>query len=258
MPVRPLLVAPVGAALIGLSPRDVRGAVALRRLGIASSAAAILVLLVTQSRTALVAAWMILLVACIRFRPRTVWRVLVVTAFLVGAAAGSFWLQPDGPNVDGLVASGQLDVDLRARIWRYGAAGLSQSPWFGIGLNQFHLSSPGPEVIPHAHNMFLQVALDLGLVGLIAYLSLQALLLMRADRASRGPVPLAARMAAGGGMSLIGVHLYGLTDAVALGARVGWFQWFAAGLILAAWRLQATAERQRDASERPLEQSTTS
>jgi hypothetical protein len=34
------------------------------------------------------------------------------------------------------------------------------------------------------------------------------------------------------------VSLFGLGDAVSLGAKIGLFQWMASGLILTAWRLQ--------------------
>ena len=93
--------------------------------------------------------------------------------------------------------------------------------------------------IAHAHNILLQTALDIGLVGLAAYVGLLALLLVRADQAARGDNRFAARVAAGAGLSLIGVHLFGLGDAVSLGAKVGLFQWIAAGLVLGAAAVQA-------------------
>ena len=84
----------------------------------------------------------------------------------------------------------------------------------------------------------LATALDLGLIGLFAYLSLMGYLLLRADEAARGPNALASRVAAGAGLALIGIHFFGVGDAVSLGAKVGLFQWLASGLILAAWQLQ--------------------
>jgi hypothetical protein len=41
-------------------------------------------------------------------------------------------------------------------------------------------------------------------------------------------------------LSLVAVHCFGLTDAIALGAKVGVVQWYAAGLILATDRLSPT------------------
>ena len=93
--------------------------------------------------------------------------------------------------------------------------------------------------VAHVHNIFLQTALDLGLFGLMAYVGLLVMLLVRADQASRGPSAFAGRTAAGAGLSLVVVHVFGLGDAISLGAKVGVFQWLAAGLVLAAWQTTA-------------------
>jgi hypothetical protein len=43
--------------------------------------------------------------------------------------------------------------------------------------------------------------------------------------------------------NLVALQLFGLTDAVSLGAKVGWFFWFTLGLILA---IRAVVQRQQD------------
>jgi hypothetical protein len=62
------------------------------------------------------------------------------------------------------------------------------------------------------------------------------MLLLHANRAARFDT-VAGRIAAGAGFALVAVHLFGVGDAVALGAKVGAFQWFCAGLVLAAARV---------------------
>jgi hypothetical protein len=44
-----------------------------------------------------------------------------------------------------------------------------------------------------------------------------------------GPSALARHVAAGAGLSIVGIHFFGLADAVALGAKVGLFQWISPG-----------------------------
>ena len=95
-----------------------------------------------------------------------------------------------------------------------------------------------PYDVSHAHNVFLQTGLDVGLIGLCAYVWILAFLFVRADQASRGPSGLARGAAVGSALSLAAVHLFGLADAVPLGAKIGTFQWLAAGLALSSWRLQ--------------------
>jgi putative inorganic carbon (HCO3(-)) transporter len=228
------LVAPVGIALaIGAGPPTSTGRLARAAGGLCAALAAA-ALVVTLSRGALLAAAGMTAVAFARLRPQLARRMLTVGAIGAGAAAAALWAAWSTQVVQSALALATIDMELRARMWRYAIVQLSSSPWLGIGLNQFHLSTPGPEVIPHAHNIFIQVALDIGLVGLSVYLAFNLILLARADRMARHAAAPIAAIAAGAGLSLVGVHLFGVADAVALGARVGVFQWLAAGLILAA------------------------
>jgi O-antigen ligase len=93
----------------------------------------------------------------------------------------------------------------------------------------------------HAHNIWLQTALDLGLVGLVLYVAVLALLLRRAAAVARADSDTARRLALGSALGLVGVHLFGMADAVSLGAKVGLFQWILAGFILAASHLARPA-----------------
>jgi len=108
----------------------------------------------------------------------------------------------------------------------------------------YPLFSIGPEAdIGHAHNTFLQAGVDLGMPGLIAYLAIHisALAMMASlwRRMNELPLPLALSRAAilglGGGLA---AHLlYGITDAVALGAKPGLLWWLLLALVAALFRL---------------------
>ena len=140
----------------------------------------------------------------------------------------------------------------RADIWRDGVNAWRSSPWFGIGLD--YLRESGLAMVriapdrmagaPHAHNMFLQAALDVGLCGLVAYLAIIGFVLRRAADLVTAPgvETLARYVGVGAGLSVVSVHVYGLFDAVPLGAKVGLFQWLSCGLILAASRMRTPPE----------------
>jgi putative inorganic carbon (HCO3(-)) transporter len=118
---------------------------------------------------------------------------------------------------------------------------ISDFPITGIGMNGFRRVMPvmypalltRPDVdVAHAHNHLLQVALDIGLPGLIAYLALwcgTAALLISVYPNSRVISGLAAGMVA--------YFAFGTSDAIALGAKVGIFFWVALGIIVAEKRL---------------------
>jgi putative inorganic carbon (HCO3(-)) transporter len=78
--------------------------------------------------------------------------------------------------------------------------------------------------------------LDVGIPGLIVYLAMMMLTAVSAlQTARRSPYwrPWALALLS----ALIAIHLFGLTDALALGSKPGLVQWLIIGLILALPRL---------------------
>jgi putative inorganic carbon (HCO3(-)) transporter len=97
-------------------------------------------------------------------------------------------------------------------------------PFTGTGLGTFRRVAPllyplfliGSELdIGHAHNVFLQVALDLGLLGLVAYLALIISAIWIGWRLARSRSEW-GWLGLGIVGALVAFHIYGLTDAVAL------------------------------------------
>ena len=208
----------------------------------------LLVLTITRSRTALTAALVTLAVLTIHW----FWdRKRLLVALLVLAAGLAYWVATFGGETNLLRDSALTRVE----IWKRGMDRLVEAPWLGIGINQFHdlpfLANQGtPYRVAHVHNILLQVALDVGLVGLSGYVIFHLTLLFDANRLAPQR-DVAGRIAAGAGVSLLGVHLFGIADAIALGAKVGLFQWLCAGLILAASRLQSPVDEHNPTGSAP-------
>jgi putative inorganic carbon (hco3(-)) transporter len=147
------------------------------------------------------------------------------------------WLQP--PAIEN--ATGNLStVAFRLEVWQWAVVGIQDFPFTGTGLGtfrrvvfRFYPIAVNPNYdIAHAHNIFLQVALDVGLPGLIAYLAFVGLTLYAAWQIARrdpGLRPLALSLLAG----LIALHVYGVSDALAPGSKPALAFWFAAGLVAA-------------------------
>ena len=237
-----LLVLPVGASLAFLRKRHRKqpftAGVVVRSLGVCTAVVGTFVLLVSESRSAWVAGWITLVVLCSRTGSR--WRSRALGFMILGTVSlmvvASLWVT-DRSTFE----RARESTSARSRIWQEGWEQLKSSRWVvGIGFNEFRRVSERrfDRDIVHAHNIFLQTALDLGVIGLAAYGGLVGLLLYRSDQAARGRSGFLARTAAGAGLALVGVHGFGLGDAISLGARVGLFQWLSSGLILATWRLQ--------------------
>ncbi len=227
-------------------------AVVLRRVGAAFLVWGGAVLVVSQSRSAWLGAGVEVLLFTALFAARAPRRLVAAlgAVSLVVLIAGGVWFATQGVTVVDS-PSIQHRVDDRLEIWRQGSELLRRSPMGGIGFGQFEhhyvaLRKVGPGFsIGHSHNVFLQAALDTGLIGAAAYAALIGVLLATACRVANGLDGPARLAGAAGGLALLGVHVFGLTDAVALGATIGVFQWVASGFILMASAVQAQATPSR-------------
>ncbi len=126
----------------------------------------------------------------------------------------------------------------RVEIWSRAVWAIQDVPLTGLGMNVFRnaiyllyptFSLDSSYNLGHAHNEVLQAALDLGLPGLVGFLALYigaAGLLFRAIRRS-GIWRLLALGILGG---LLAHLLYGIMDAVALGAKPGFLLWWLLGM----------------------------
>ena len=173
------------------------------------------------------------------------------------AAAGVFLaLRPDVVSrfFDAAGGAGsEISFSGRPEIWSRAIYAIQDFSFTGTGLGTFRrvvnllypLFTISPDTdIAHAHNMLLQVAVDVGLPGLIAYLALLELAAAVAWSAARRSSGAVCSLGLGLFAGLIALHIYGLTDALALGSKPGLVFWMALGLIAALPRVtQATASR---------------
>lgn len=207
------------------------------------------VLLLSQSLTCWIAAagTGMAAVAVARRRLRWVMGVAVLSAGAAVFVAMRPALLTDFAAPSGVVAAGgELSLRSRVEIWSRALDAIADFPVTGVGLNAFRrlvpvmypLRSVPPETdVAHAHNVFLQTALDVGAPGLSAYV---AILLVGTTLAWRtwGRGDVAERwLALGLWGNLLAAHLFGVTDAIALGAKIGLFVWWNVGLIVALHQL---------------------
>lgn len=209
------------------------------------------VLVLTQSMSAWVAAAVTTLALGAALRRRM---------FLVGssiALGGALVIASVFPFPGTSVGSAAYEsLDTRTVIWGRAVWALQDFPLTGVGLGAFRRVVPvlyplydqvEDRDVTHAHNQFLQVALDVGVPGLVAYIALLvgcgtvAWTVYRA-----GPTPL-KELTLGLSGNLVALQIFGLTDAVALGAKIGVFFWLTIGLLLAAHRISRASHTLEEA-----------
>lgn len=176
------------------------------------------------------------------------WRWVLVLAMMGVLAGGLLWWQ-QSDEITAVFAT-QVDINLedpassidgRLEIWSRAIYGLQDFSFTGMGMNNFRkvvhilyplfLISPDSD-IAHAHNQWLQAGLDLGIPGLIAYLAIwfgTVAMLIGTWRSSRDFWQRAATIGFAGAMAAS--FVYGMTDAVALGAKPSFLWWMMLGII---------------------------
>ena len=269
----------LAGALLLLLPLALAGAVAFwrnERRGLAALLAltamlALATLALTRSRAGWIgfaAALGFLVLALVWLsaeqRTRKVFTLALGVALIVAVLATALALPSilaSGRASDAAVTTGdavlqQLSLDARVEIWSRAVYALQDFPFTGVGLGAFRrvvnvlyplFLVPPDADIAHSHNMFLQVGVDLGLFGLIGYVGLLVVAAVSAWQVAVARRGCEGIVALGALAALIGFHVYGLADALALGSKPSLVFWVTLGLLAA---LSAPVEAEDQAISR--------
>ena len=251
------LIFPISVAMLLFAPFSFlsKGQARLARAGLFVATLAMLaVVTLTQSRGGYLALAVGLLVMALLRCPELLWGTPLLLIGL-GTAIRRFGLYP---LVDTMLVTDSLDgLESRQQIWSAALAMLRHSPLTGIGLGTFDQTLSGmyplsalygPEAnLHHAHNLFLQVGVDLGLPGLCAFMALLVVSLRAAWRVWRfgGERNRKDTSALGLGLliSLIVMLLHGVVDAVTWGTKPAVISWLVMGLSVAAYNLTVSDQQ---------------
>lgn len=169
--------------------------------------------------------------------------------YLAGPQAAAEWLSK-GESFQGIAG--------RLEIWQASLIAVADFPFTGIGIGTFTtvipllypLSFP-IESYPHAHNLFLQIGLDLGLPGLIAYLALliNLFVMLIITLRSAHSTPLQHTLAIGAAGSLVGMLVHGLLDAVTWGTKLSFLPWMLFALITQLFLTTQAAAQSQDSAQ---------
>ncbi len=218
----------------------------LAALVIAAILSAMLVL--TQSRGALIAVALVLPVMTIVYDRRWLWG----WGSLTLAGATYLLLHRGGVSVETLLGQdsmlGVSSLQGRVELWSRALYMIQDFSFTGVGLGMFEpvvkLLYPtfliGPDApFNHAHNIYLQTAAEMGIPGLIGHLALYGILGALLVRRSKGHGGERYRVLTIGLLGSLLVYLtHGLTDAVSFYLRTAFIVWSLFGLMVAV----ATAE----------------
>jgi putative inorganic carbon (HCO3(-)) transporter len=216
------------------------------------------ILFIAQTRGALIAFGVILLVL-FTLRFRWGWVLIPLTSLGVLAAIKIWGFGATLEAVSSRVSLGGMQG--RVEIWSRALYMIQDFPFTGIGMGSFgdvvdilyplFLNAPGS--VPHAHNLFFQVAVDLGIPGLIAWLSILLIMIVISWQVYRAGCIDGNNLITGVGAGLLGsllaLAVQGIVDSVTWGmvrpAPIVWVLW---GLAVASWNLFYVLVRQQTSS----------
>jgi putative inorganic carbon (HCO3(-)) transporter len=149
--------------------------------------------------------------------------------------------------------NGRLEIWLRAvnLIRDFSISGIGMGSFQELAERFYAYDKYAPDNIPHTHNLFLQVTVDLGLPGIIAWTSILLVILLIAWKIfETGKHSHSSILAAAGAAILasqVSLVVHGLTDAVIWGmvrpAPLVWIIW---GIAAAVWNYsQENVRRKR-------------
>lgn len=221
-----------------------------RVLALGTFAMVTLALLLTFSRGALLA-YLIVVAGFLLHHKRVKTLVLsAAVAGLVTLAAPAALQERFGTGLrDGALGdTSQVEKDEltagRVHGWMLLVPDVWDSPWLGRGLGSTQWSAAvaaGLYKANHPHNIYLEILMDLGLVGLAAMVTLHAMYLRRlrqlasdpaVDPALR-PLFLGARWSLWGGLAMAATTAYYMPNAAQAGL------WFMLGFLFAHWKPRA-------------------
>jgi putative inorganic carbon (HCO3(-)) transporter len=200
------------------------------------------VLILTQSRSAYMG-MAVGLVVLGAFRRRWILFLLPLLALVALVLVWSLGAQSILDGVLMLDTTGTANG--RFEVWQRAVYMLQDFPYTGVGLNTFPYVGDamypyfllGPDArVPHAHNNFLQVGVDLGIPGAVAYLALLTTFFVCAWRVFRATQSTSIQLLTAGLFSGMLAHqVYGLSDAITLGAKPGFLLWIILGMVAALY-----------------------
>jgi putative inorganic carbon (HCO3(-)) transporter len=134
----------------------------------------------------------------------------------------------------------------RQRVWQVAIQMIGDFPLTGVGIGTFNavaealygFSAPKN---PQAHNLFLQAALDLGLLGLVSLLAIFLLVIWAAvhayGRFEASQEPILRAVAIGGLSGVVSIITDGLVDTGTWGSKGAFILWIVIGLLVALHNL---------------------
>lgn len=233
-------------------------------------------LILGQSRFALVGTFVALLIVLVMLLPGWKLKTLVIALWSLAVLLGIllvFNVSPidlvsrtiaeatDRSLVADLSQRDEHSLFTRFEIWDRALRIIRDYPATGSGISTYRFMVEWPEytvrhyainnrILPHAHNMFLQMGTDLGVMGLFLFLTWYGAVAVMAVRCLRSQARPSRLMAIAIGAGILAHMGYGIGDDIPFWSRFGFANWWFVALMTALYILQRPDRKTKAQSSR--------
>ncbi len=247
------LLAPIGlmALSLGIVLRD-----KWRWTALAMAALAFIPIVITQARASLVATiFAVVVLGAWMLRARHLQMKPVYVLLAAAAVIGIAFYEPISEKLADNLATSQFELEVQSRLELndVALAMIRDSPIVGKGLNQFETVQPAYDTYGllfagnPVHNIYLLVAAETGLIGLVGFLALYWTAVTQALQATRARDPLILGVGAGIAAALV---FFAVEELLSFALRQEMpltLFWILFGLAVACARLAREDDARRDA-----------
>ena len=218
-------------------------------------------LILGQSRFALVGTWVALLIVLVMLLPGwrlkgiviALWSLSVLLGILLvfnisPANIASWTAAPDDSSVADLSQRDKHSLFTRFEIWDRAVRMIRDYPATGSGISTYRSMVERDEyavrhyainnrILPHAHNIFLQMGADLGVMGLFLFLAWYGAVAFMAVQSFRSPSRHSRIMVIAVATGILAHMGYGIGDDIPFWSRFAFANWWFIALMTALYVL---------------------
>lgn len=199
-----------------------------------------LCLVFTYSRGAWISILVVIIIYSVFYSRKLFWLLLIIPLLML-CGQHTAW-----ERVLSIFNPTDTSSSLRMALWESTLAMIHDKPLFGVGWGAYWLAYPDYDfyihdpatTIFHAHNMYLAVAAETGIPGLLAFMGiLYGHMAAAFKMAVQGRSKWLSGIMLGMVAAMASIVIGGMTDYILFNIQMSMLFWLINGLIVAAWRI---------------------
>ncbi|WP_235814501.1 O-antigen ligase [Propionispora sp. 2/2-37] len=204
-------------------------------------------LLFTYSRGAWVSILAVIVIFSLLYSRKFFWLLLLIPLLLLYGQHNAW------ERVLSIFNPTDTSASMRMALWESTMAMIMDKPWFGVGWGAYWLAYPqydfyihnAETTIFHAHNMYLGLAAEIGIPGLLSFLAILCGHMLLTFKLLRQGSKWMAGLMLGILAALASLAVGGITDYILFNIQMSMLFWLLLAIVTVAWQLEKRQWKRR-------------